>query len=65
MGLKSWVLSLAYAKWSMRKDIRKFVRVKGHITGTFYFSKHFNREAYDRRLSRRLSSIGRFEQDLA
>lgn len=47
MGLKYWVLNLAYAKWSMRKDIRKFVIVKGHITGTFYFSKHFNREAYD------------------
>jgi hypothetical protein len=31
----------------MRKDIRKSVILKSHITGTFYFSKHFNREAYD------------------
>ena len=30
----------------MRNDIRKFVIVKG-LRQTFYFSKHFNRGAYD------------------
>lgn len=38
---------MVYEKISMRNDIRKFVIVKGHKTETFYFTKHFNRGAYD------------------
>lgn len=47
MNFKYWVWNLAYIKTLTRNYIGKSIIVEGHMTGTFYISKHFNRGIYD------------------
>lgn len=47
MSFKYWVWNLASLKRSARNDIGKSVIVEGHMTRTFYNSKHFNGSVYD------------------